>query len=450
MQSLARLSVALADRYRIERELGRGGMATVYLAEDLKHRRKVAIKVLLPELSAILGSDRFLKEIELTAGLQHPNILPLFDSGVVESRDGREGDPTSPATAATLATSATGPSTFLYYVMPYVEGESLRDRLSRDRHLPVGDAVRIAIEVAGALDYAHRRGVIHRDIKPENILLYDGRALVADFGIALAASNAGGTRITETGMSLGTPQYMSPEQAMGERAVNGRADIYALGATTYEMLIGDPPFTGATAQAIVAKVLTTDPVPIRAQRRTVPPHVESAVLAALEKLPADRFATAGEFAQALGGTDSRHAASPARLARLARPARPALWPLLALLPVAAASFWLGARTSATAPVPSLGAMTPVTWDPGLEVQPAVAPDGRTVAYAAGAIPTRLRIFVRPVSGGRPVPLTDDSTRAQSDPRWSPDGTRVLFLSEGGVFSAPAFGGPARPEVPARP
>ena len=214
---LSRLQVALADRYRIESEIGAGGMATVYLAQDLRHDRKVALKLLRPELSAVIGAERFLAEIKLTANLQHPHILPLFDSGEADG--------------------------FLFYVMPFVEGESLRSRLNREKQLPVADAVRIATEVAGALDYAHRHGVVHRDIKPENILIHDGRALVADFGIALAASKAGGNRMTETGMSLGTPHYMSPEQAMGEREITARSDVYALGVVLYEMLTGDPPFT---------------------------------------------------------------------------------------------------------------------------------------------------------------------------------------------------------------
>jgi len=256
---LVRLSSALADRYRIERELGQGGMATVYLAQDLKHDRQVAVKVLRPELAAVIGAERFLSEIKTTANLQHPHILPLFDSGAVDS--------------------------FLFYVMPFIEGESLRDRLSREKQLPISDAVRIATEVAGALDYAHRHNVIHRDIKPENLLLHDGRALVADFGIALAASKAGGSRMTETGMSLGTPAYMSPEQAMGEREITARSDVYALGCVLYEMLTGDPPFTGSTAQAIVARVLTEQPRPLIPQRHTIPLQVEAAVLAALEKLP---------------------------------------------------------------------------------------------------------------------------------------------------------------------
>jgi serine/threonine-protein kinase len=275
-----RLSGQLGGRYRIERELGSGGMATVYLAEDVRHHRKVAIKVLHPELSAVLGTERFLKEIELTANLQHPHILPLFDSG---SADG-----------------------LLFYVMPYVEGETLRGRIERESQLSISDAVRIATEVADALEYAHKRGVIHRDIKPENILLHDGRPLVADFGIALALQQAGGERMTKTGMSLGTPQYMAPEQAMGDRTVDHHADIYALGAVTYEMIAGEPPFTGPNSQAILAKVITTDPVPLVEKRRSVPPHVDAAVLTALEKTPADRFASAAEFGNALSNPTAGH------------------------------------------------------------------------------------------------------------------------------------------------
>src|SRR5512138_1654497 len=270
---LGRLQTALADRYHLDREVGAGGMATVYLAQDVRHDRRVALKVLRPELAAVIGAERFLAEIKLTANLQHPHILPLFDSGEADG--------------------------YLFYVMPFIDGESLRDRLNREKQLPVGDAVRIASEVASALDYAHRQGVVHRDIKPENILLHDGQALVADFGIALAASKASGSRMTETGMSLGTPHYMSPEQAMGEREITARSDIYALGAVLYEMLTAEPPFTGATAQAIVAKVITEKPAGLIPRRETVPPHVEAAVLTALAKLPADRFATVAEFVGAL-------------------------------------------------------------------------------------------------------------------------------------------------------
>ena len=268
-----RLSTALSERYKIERELGQGGMATVYLAEDLKHRRKVAIKVLRPELAAVIGAERFVREIQTIAALQHPHILGLIDSGELNGT--------------------------AYYVMPFIEGESLRDRITREKQLSIADSVRIATEVASALDYAHRHGVIHRDIKPENILMHDGQALVADFGIALAVSSAGGSRMTETGMSLGTPHYMSPEQAMGERTITARSDIYALGCVTYEMLTGDPPFTGSTAQAIVAKMMTEKPIAPSRVRDTVPAAVEDAVLTALAKLPADRFTSAAEFASAL-------------------------------------------------------------------------------------------------------------------------------------------------------
>ena len=261
-------------------------MATVYLAHDLRHDRKVALKVLRPELAAILGAERFLREIKTTANLQHPHILGLFDSGEADG--------------------------LVFYVMPYVEGESLRDRLTREKQLPVDDAVRIAREVADALDYAHRHGVIHRDIKPENILLHDGHALVADFGIALAAARSdGGTRMTETGMSLGTPHYMSPEQAMGEREITAKSDVYALGCVLYEMLTGEPPFTGPTAQAIIARVMTEEPRSLTLQRKTVPPHVEAAVLTALSKLPADRFATAALFCGGAGRPGATTVVTPA-------------------------------------------------------------------------------------------------------------------------------------------
>ena len=286
-----RLAKALADRYRIERQLGEGGMATVYLAEDIKHDRKVALKVLKPELAAVVGADRFLAEIKTTANLQHPHILALFDSGQVDGT--------------------------VFYVMPFVDGESLRDRLDREKQLPIDVALSVAREVGDALQYAHAHGVIHRDIKPANILLQGGHALVADFGIALAAAKTAGSRMTETGMSLGTPTYMSPEQAMGERTLDARTDIYALGCVTYEMLTGDAPFTGSTAQAIVAKVLTEKPAPIRTQRDRVPEQVEDAVLTALEKLPADRFATAAEFVAALAGGEGTGSTAARTRARAA-------------------------------------------------------------------------------------------------------------------------------------
>ena len=251
---IERLASALSDRYRIESELGAGGMATVYLAEDLKHHRKVAVKVLRPELAAALGSERFLREIRVTANLQHPHILPLYDSGETDG--------------------------FLYYVMPYVEGESLRDCLNRQTQLAIDEAQRITEQVASALDFAHRHDVIHRDIKPENILLHEGEAMVADFGIALAVSAAGGQRLTETGFSLGTPEYMSPEQATAER-VDSRTDTYSLACVLYEMFTGEPPYTGATVQAILAKRFS-DPVPsARRLRESIPAPVDSAITRAL-------------------------------------------------------------------------------------------------------------------------------------------------------------------------
>src|SRR4051812_8298979 len=273
--SLAQLAAAVGDRYEIEREIGRGGMATVYLARDPKHNRRVALKVLDAELGAVIGVERFLAEIRVTANLQHPNVLPLYDSG-----------------------SGNG---LLYYVMPFVEGESLRDRLNRERQLPIDDALRITSAVAGALAYAHRNGIIHRDLKPENILLQDGQPLVADFGIALAVTNAGGNRITQTGLSLGTPQYMSPEQATGERVIDGRTDVYSLGCVLYEMLAGDPPHLGSSTQAVIAKLLTERAPRVRTLRDAVPPHVDYAIDRALEKVPADRWATPHEFAEAVAG-----------------------------------------------------------------------------------------------------------------------------------------------------
>ena len=285
---VTRLNAALGGRYLIERQLGEGGMATVYLADDLKHERKVAVKVLKQELAAVVGADRFLSEIKTTANLQHPHILPLFDSGEADG--------------------------LLFYVMPYVEGETLRERLERERQLPVDDAVRIASDVAEALDHAHRHGVVHRDMKPANILLRDGQPLVADFGIALAVDAAGGDRLTGTGLSVGTPQYMSPEQATGDRAVGPATDVYSLGCVLYECLAGEPPYTGTSPQAILGRIITSGAVAIREHRASVPANVEATISRALEKLPADRFRSAAEFGNALSDPGFRHggAREPAR------------------------------------------------------------------------------------------------------------------------------------------
>jgi eukaryotic-like serine/threonine-protein kinase len=298
---IERLNAALEGRYRIASELGEGGMATVFLAEDLRHDRRVAIKVLKPELAAVIGGERFVAEIKTTAALQHPHILPLFDSGAADG--------------------------FLYYVMPYVDGESLRDRLDREKQLSVAESVRIAASVASALQYAHDRGIIHRDIKPANILLHAGEPVVADFGIALAISAAGGGRLTETGMSVGTPHYMSPEQASADRDVSARSDIYALACVLYEMLTGDPPHTGPTAQAVLMRILTEEPRDVTEVRRAVPANVRDALNRALEKLPADRFQGADEFKRALADEAFTYRPAPGQARGVRRPtaAGAAVW-----------------------------------------------------------------------------------------------------------------------------
>jgi len=415
----ARLTAALADRYRIERELGAGGMATVYLAHDLKHDRKVALKVLRPELSAVIGGERFLAEIKTTANLQHPHILALFDSGEVDGT--------------------------VFYVMPYVEGESLRDRLNREKQLPVDDALRIASEVADALEYAHGHGVIHRDIKPENVLLHGGHALVADFGIALAVSRSdGGTRMTETGMSLGTPHYMSPEQAMGEREITPAADVYALGAMLYEMLVGDPPFTGSTAQAIVAKVLTAAPASVTQQRHTVPPHVEAAVLKALEKLPADRFASAAQFAAALGDTTavSNRPAPRDGSMDAARTAGASGRAAVVGAVAVAAALALGWLLRGWVQRPAEPAPVRFTFDighPGLETPMlAISADGRRIAMqvedSAGADHLVERDLA--TTALRTIPGTDGGDY----PQYSPDGRWLAYATTASVRRIPVGGG----------
>jgi eukaryotic-like serine/threonine-protein kinase len=407
------LNVALAGRYVIERELGQGGMATVYLAHDVRHDRKVALKVLRPELAAVIGADRFLQEIKVTANLQHPHILPLFDSGHAEVPHER---------------GAGGEA--LYYVMPYVEGESLRDLIQREKQLPIEQAVRIASEVADALDYAHRHAVVHRDIKPENILLHDGRVAVSDFGIALAVSTAGGTRMTETGLSLGTPHYMSPEQAMGDRDVDARSDVYALGATLYEMLAGEPPFTGPTAQAIVAKLVTSTPEPVTTYRKTTPPHVVDAVHQALQKLPADRFPTAAAFRDALldqGATRSA-TASVTGVPRRGRWTPPswAGWGLAAALAVAAGAAWL--RPAPEVPRDPVRFTLDVQGRAGVRMRGAgglmsdivISPDGRTIVYVGSGDP-ETQLYRRRLDrlAWEPIPGTNDADSPffSADGRW---------------------------------
>jgi serine/threonine-protein kinase len=415
---LERLQQALADRYRVEHELGAGGMAMVYHARDLRHDRNVALKVLRPELSAVIGAERFLHEIKTTANLQHPHILPLHDSGEADG--------------------------VVYYVMPLVEGESLRDRLAREHQLPVDDAVRIAREVADALDYAHRHGVIHRDIKPENILLHDGRVQVADFGIALAVSSAGGsTRLTETGMSLGTPSYMSPEQAMGEREVTVRSDVYALGCVLYEMLAGEPPFTGPTAQAIVARVVTETPRSLTIQRHTIPPHVEAAVGKALEKLPADRFATAAEFAEALAHPEWMTAQATVAARSVAKPdwRTRLFYPVAAIALLAAGVAGRGLLQREPAPpVSRYGLALPSQQAPLMEMPFEISPDGSRLVYVGPMADGPFQLWVKSRDRHEATPVT--GTSGVYNFTLSPDGEWLAFVQEGSLKKVPVVGGGA--------
>ena len=405
---LAALASALADHYRVLHAVGRGGMATVYLAEDLKHGRKVALKVLHPELAAALGTERFLSEIRTTAALQHPNILPLFDSG--ESAG------------------------LVFYVMPFVEGESLRQRLEREQQLPVDEAVRLAQQVAGALDHAHRHGIIHRDIKPENILLSEGQPLVADFGVALAVSNAGGMRLTASGLSVGTPQYMSPEQAAADREVDRRTDVYSLGAVLYEMLAGAPPYTGPTAAIVTARKMTESVPPLRTIRDTVSGALEAVVRKALARTPADRFATAQEFAQALDlvRTISGPAATESATTMLAprRRARQWLpWAVATIAVVAAVSWTTLTRRAGIAVTGAPPVEFPLPVEPlavsvhGAAPVLSFAPDGRSLAYVSG--PTAGgQLFIRRLDAREPIAV-QGVTRAVG-PFFSPDGEWVAY------------------------
>jgi len=415
--AVQRLSTALADRYRIERELGAGGMATVYLAQDLKHDRQVAVKVLRPELAAVLGAERFVVEIKTTAALQHPHILPLFDSGTADG--------------------------FLYYVMPYIDGETLRSKLDRETQLSIEEAVRITTQVADALDYAHRRGVIHRDIKPENILLHDGRPMVADFGIALAVSAAAGGRMTETGLSLGTPHYMSPEQATAEKEITGKSDIYSLASVLYEMLTGNPPHVGASAQQIIMKIIAEPVQPVTALRKSVPPNVAAAIGKALEKLPADRFESTKAFAEALGNPAFTNATASVLPAR-SQP--PRFWQLvsagLAVTTLVSLGFAIAGRESASET--GLSRYRVLLSDAeDQDLPPIISPSGEWVGWARedGSVMLRRR--------GAPTAVAVPGTQGAYFVAFSPEDSAIAFVSSGALNVVALAGGAPRRLTSAR-
>jgi len=435
MELLDRLKAALADRYRIEREIGSGGMATVYLAEDLRHDRQVAIKVLRPDLAATLGPERFHREIKIAARLQHPNILPLLDSG--EAQDPTAG-PSDRQTA------------FLYYVMPYIEGQSLRDKVAKEGELPIGESVRLLRDVVDALTEAHAHGVVHRDIKPENILLRGRHALVTDFGVAKAVSEATGReQLTTAGVALGTPAYMAPEQASADPHVDHRVDIYAVGAVAYELLTGRPVFMGTTPQMVLAAHVTEAPQPVTKHRDTVPAALDHLVMRCLEKKPADRWQSAEELLPQLealatpsGGVTPAET-QPVQAVHAPRRAFIAA----AVVAVAAvfAAFMLLRPSPSLSPL-TLGQTSQVTLAPELELDPALSPDGQMLAYASGS-ETETKIYVRSVAGGATVAVTEDLPGTHRMPQWSPDGTQILFTSDRGIYVVPQLGGHARLLMP---
>jgi serine/threonine-protein kinase len=417
---IPRLNAALSGRYSIERKLGEGGMATVYLAQDLKHGRKVALKVLKPELAAVVGAERFLAEIRMTASLQHPHILPLFDSGEADK--------------------------LLFYVMPHVEGESLRSRLDREHQLPVDEAARIATGVAHALDYAHRRGVIHRDIKPANVLMHDGQPVIADFGIALAVSAGGAGRLTETGLSLGTPHYMSPEQATGDQIIGPATDIYALGCVLYEMLVGEPPYTGSTPQAILGKIITAKPVSAAVERKSVPANVDAAIRKALEKFPADRFASAGELAKALADPWFRHGTEGGASGAASRGPWNRLSIGLAALAAVLALTTYWATSDSPRPEPVAVARFDVTPRQDQRLAPdemavdfALSPDGSRIVYVGVAPGGGTQLWQRELRDLEAVPVP--GSEGAGGPAVSPDGLSVAFTVAGAIRSVPLRGGP---------
>jgi predicted Ser/Thr protein kinase len=395
---------AFAGLYRVERELGRGAMGVVFLARDMRHGRHVAIKVLRPDVGHHVNANRFLREIRIAAQLQHPSIVPLLDSG-----------------------DANG---MKYFVMPYIAGESLRGRLDREGQLPIDEAIEIARQVADAIDHAHERGVIHRDIKPENILLSSRHVYVTDFGIAHAVGQAAGEQLTETGIALGTPLYMSPEQAAGGGPFDRRADIYSLGAVTYEMLAGTPPFTGSWRVIVARKA--SEPAPsIRVVRDTVPEHVEHAVLRALARVPADRFATAAQFAEALKRADTYGASSIVARSRRR-------WLLAgaggAVL-IAGGAYALIAGRPWNSASARHARFEQLTAQPGVEWFPSVSPDGKWLVYSGEESGNR-DIYLQSIGGQTPINLTKDSPADDDQPAFSPDGERIAFRSSrdgGGIF-----------------
>ncbi len=429
----SKLSNALADRYKIERHLGEGGMATVYLAEDLKHERKVALKVLKPELAAVLGAERFVQEIKTTANLQHPHILPLFDSGTAGRREGG--------------------TEFLYYVMPFIDGETLRDKLNRETQLGIEEAVRITCDVADALDYAHQQGVIHRDIKPENVLLHNGRPMVTDFGIALAVSAAAGGRMTETGLSLGTPHYMSPEQATAEKDLTARSDIYSLGSVLYEMLTGSPPHVGSSAQQIIMKIVAEDVQPVTELRKSVPPHVAAATTKSLENLAADRFESAAKFAEAL--TNSAFVFNSVTRMQATRPSsagtqnRTAV-AFAALSGVLALLLGLTVLGQPNANVSDVGvARFPLVGNPNFRIntgstQPfAISSDGGTIIFAADT-GNGMHLWVRTLAD--PTPRMLEGTDRATQPAISPDGEWIAFVVDNHIIRKARLDGGGVEEV----
>jgi len=403
-EALERLKAALADSYSIDREIGSGGMAYVYLAEDLKHGRRVALKLLRPELRQVVEGRRFLAEIKLTASLHHPNILPLFDSGEVDD--------------------------LLYYVMPFIDGETLAERLENRGTLPISEAVEIAIDVAKALDFAHRRGVIHRDVKPGNIMFQAGQPLIGDFGIALNWLDAGNERITGSGVSVGTPEYMSPEQAHADANLDSRSDVYSLASVLYEMLVGEPPFVGDTPFEVLTKVVKGKPETVRSRLSSVPECVDKAIQKALAKDPGSRFSSAADFADALREASGlwNSSSRETRVATAPRKQRSSLLAVAVVALIVTALVLVRVAMGGSAATLSIGQTSRLTNSVGLELDPAISPDGENIAFVAGPLGA-MKVHIQPVgSPGSDIGLTSSIPGHHRWPRWSPDGSRIVFVS----------------------